>query len=498
MVRQFLTESLVLALLGGAAGLLLARWGNRILIALAAESIPRLTNVGVDWRVLAFTLAISTLTGIAFGLAPALHAMSLNLNESLGEGGRGSSEGIRRNRVRSALVASEFALALMLLIGAGLMIRSLRALQAVDPGFNPQGLVTMIVSVAGTVESQPARRTAYYQEVLQRIRATPGVDSASAINHLPLLGDLWGWPYWVEGRPTPKPGEGLSAAYRVVLPGYFHTMQIPILRGRDINDSDNMNSPGVVVINQQFADDCWPGENPVGKRISMRHPNEGPVWLTVVGVVKNAKQEDWAEKPWRELYLPYLQTKTYQESPRANYAYMTLVVRTYGDPAAMVPSIKNQVWSVDKNVPISEVFTMRTAVSMANAQPRFYLVLLATFAAIALLLAAVGIYGVMSYSIARRTHEIGIRMALGARQGDVLRMVISHGMVLALAGAVVGLAGALAATRVMSSILYGVRPNDPATFAAVAVVLCAVALVANFIPARRAMRVDPMVALRHE
>jgi predicted permease len=498
VIRQFLTESLLLTLLGAGVGLFLAVWGIRVLVALSPAGIPRVENISLDSHVLLFVLAVSVFTGLAFGLAPALQASTVNLNDSLKEGGRGSSEGIRRNRLRSLLVASEFALAFILLVGAGLMIRSFSALEAIDPGFNSHNVLSMVVSVAGTRSGQASQRAVFYQQLLDQVRALPDVRSASAINHLPLAGDLWGRSILIEGKPIPHPGEAPVAVYRVVLPGYFHTMNIPILRGRDVTESDNLNSPAVVVVNEALARHCWPGENPIGKRIALRDTLPNPQWITVVGVAKNAKQEDWAENPHIEMYLPYLQSHDYLEDPHAHYAYLTLVVRTGRDPASLAPAIESKVWGLDKSVAVSQVQTMQQVVEDATAQPRFYLLMLGTFAAIAMILAAVGIHGVMSYSVSRRTHEIGVRMALGATEGEVLKLVVSQGIVMALVGAAAGLMGALLLTHLMSSLLYGVRPFDPVTFAVVSVVLAGVALLASYIPARRAAKIDPTVALRHE
>jgi putative ABC transport system permease protein len=498
VIRQFLTESILLAILGGGAGLLLALGGIRVLVALSPAGIPRVETVGLDGRVLAFMLVVSVLTGIAFGLFPALQASAVSLNDSLKEGGRGSTESIRRNRLRSLLVASEFALALVLVIGAGLMIRSLFALQSIDPGFNPQHLLSMMVRAGGSKAGEPGHRAAFFQQLLEHVRALPGVQSAGFINHLPLAGDVWGYPFWVQGRPIPPPGEGMNAVYRVVMPGYFRAMEIPILRGRDVTDADQMNAPGVVVINEALANRVWPGEDPIGKHITLEDPNKTPNWLTVVGVSKNAKQNEWAAPSYFEVYIPFLQNHEFQESPRPMWAYLTLVARSTGDPASLVPAIESEVRSLDSNVAVSQVQTMDQVVADSTAQPRFYLLLLATFAAVALVLAAVGIYGVMSYSVSRRTHEIGIRMALGAERRDVLRLVVGQGMLLALAGAAVGLLGALGLTRLMASLLYGVQPYDPATFLVVSIVLCLVALAANYVPARRATKIDPMVALRYE
>jgi predicted permease len=498
LIRQFLTESLMLAVAGGAAGILLALAGIRVLVALSPPNLPRVETVGLDAAALVFVAVVSMATGVAFGLAPALQAARRDVGESLKEGARGSTEGGPRSRLRSLLVASEFALALVLSAAAGLMIRSFVALAAIDPGFDPRGVLTMVVSVTGSKQAEPPRRASFYQELVEQVRALPGVRSASAINHLPLAGDIWGWPFKVEGRPLPKPGESPTAAYRVVLPGYFETMGIPIVRGRDVAETDRRGSPGVVVVNDFLARNHWPGEDPIGKRITLDNPQRDPSWLTVVGVVKNAVRSDWAAAPEDEIFLPYLQTQRYLERPDTPFSYMTLVVRTSGDASALAPAIRSTVASMDLRVPVSQVQTMEEVVAQSAAGPRFYLLLLGAFAAVAVLLAAVGIYGVMSYSVSRRTNEIGIRMALGAKPADVIRLVVGQGMVVAFAGAVVGLAGALGLTRLMSSLLYGVGASDPTTFLTVSLLLGAVALAASYVPARRASRIDPRRVLGHE
>ena len=497
VIQQFLTESLWLAVLGGGAGLLLAFWGIRALVALSPVDLPRVETVGLDSHVLMFVLGITLLAGLVFGLAPALRAADPNLSDTLKEGGRGSSEGIKRNRLRSLLVASEFTFALVLLVGAGLMIRSFFALQNIDPGFNPHNLLSVVVSVTGTKEAGPGERPLFYQQLLERVRQVPGVQSASAINHLPLGGDIWGLSFHIEGQPVPPPSETPTAAYRVVLPGYFKTMNIPMLRGRDVNDHDTLNAPGAVVVNEFFAHRYWPKEDALGKRVTFDDLKKNPTWLTVVGVAKNTVRSDWTEPPQEEVFLPYLQNRDYLEESASHYTYLTLVVRG-SNPTALVPVIRGMAGSVDRNIVLSEVQTMDQVVAEATAEPRFYLLLLATFAMVALTLAAVGIYGVMSYSVSRRTQEIGIRMALGAQTSHVIRMVVGQGAILATVGVVTGLIGALAVTRLMSGLLYGVRPNDPVTFIAVAGLLSGVAVVASYIPARRAAKVDPMVALRNE
>ncbi len=496
--RQLLTESLTLAFLGGGTGLLLAVWGVRVLLAIGPAAIPRVETVAVDGNVLLFALGISLFTGLAFGMAPAWRATAVNLSDALKEGKRGSSEGMRRNRLRGLLVGSEFALAVVLLAGAGLMVRTFLAVQNVDTGFDPHGVLSLVVGVAGTAQASTGHTGNFYQEVLQKVAAVPGVQSVSGINHLPLAGDEWGFPFHIEGRPPEPPGKGLVATYRAVFPGYFRTMRIPILRGRDVSDADNIRTPGVVVINDYLARRYWPGEDAIGKRITFDDPAKKPSWLTVVGVTKNTAISNWTSPPQEEVFLSYLQNRDYLDAPTPPFAYLTLVVRTSGDPAALAPAIRAAIHSLDQNIPLSEIQTMDHVVAEATGQSRFYLILLGAFAAVALVLAGVGIYGVMSYSVSRRTHEIGVRMALGAQGRDVLRLVVFQGIVQALAGVAVGLAGALALSRLMAGLLYGTRATDPATFAAVVLVLSGVAVAASYIPARRAAKVDPVVALRYE
>jgi predicted permease len=499
VLRQFLTENLLLAGMGGAVGLLLAFWGTRALVALSPESIPRVETVTLDGWVALFLFAITVLTSIAFGLAPALQASAVNLSDTLKETGRGGSDGKQRNRLRSFLVVSEFALALLLLIGAGLMVRSFFALQSVDQGFNPHNVLSMVVSVAGSSEAALGNREIFYRQLLEGVRALPGVESAAGINHLPLAGDLWGWPFLIEGRPKPRPGDSPGGVYRIATPGYFRTMQIPLLRGRDIAEADTETAPGVVLINEKAARSYWPGEDPIGKRISFdADTSDMPTWLTIVGIVNDVKQGDWAAKPDEEVYLAAFQNRQFLGAPETHSSYITLVVRTAGAPAALTQALKDTVWSFDRNLPISQVVTMDGVVADANAQPRFEMLLLGIFAAVALLLAAVGIYGVMSYAVSRRTHEIGIRVSLGASRTDVVLLVARQGMVLALIGSLVGIVGALGLSRLMKSLLYGVKPIDPLVFGGVSILLMMVAMAASYLPVRRAMRVDPMVALRYE
>jgi putative ABC transport system permease protein len=498
-IRQLVTESLVLAAAGGVAGVALGAWGLRALLALAPAETPRLADVRLDPRILLATFALSLVTGVAFGLAPALQgsATSGRLQDALKEGG---SAGTRRamGLLRGLFVGAEVAIALVLLVGAGLMVRSFLALQTIDPGFDPRGVVALEVSVAGTGQAEPGRRAVLYPQILERIAGLPGVRAAGAINHLPIAGDIWGWPYRIEGRPTPRPGESPVAAYRAVMPGYFAAMRLPILRGRDVAPSDTASAPGVVLVNEFLANRVWPGEDPIGKRLSFDGSDEDPAWVTVIGVVKNGVREEWREEPDDEIFLAALQRKGLVESAKPQEAYLTFVARTDGDPATLAPSLRSAIWALDRTLPISEVQTMESVAFRATGSARFQTQLLAIFAATAALLAAIGIYGVMSFTISKRTREIGVRMALGADRRDVLRLVVGQGMSVALAGAGAGLAGALLLTRLMRGLLYGVGPSDPVTYAAVALLLLAIALAASYLPARRASRIDPISALRRE
>jgi putative ABC transport system permease protein len=504
VIAQFLTENLLLAALGASAGLLLAWGGTKALVALSPAYLPRVEMVEIDTHVVLFLLSITVLTAVAFGLTPAMHAASGSPSAALKEGGRGESAGARRSRLRSFLVASEFALAFMLLIGAGLMVRSFFALDSVDPGFNPHNVLSMVVSVAGTNEAEPHRRAIFYRELLQQVQRLPGVMSAGGINHLPLAGDTWDLGFAIEGRPKSRPSESPAAVYRIVLPGYFGTMRLPLLRGRAIADSDDARAPGVAIINDRAARAYWPGEDPIGKRIAIGDAAEsGPrTWLTIIGVAANAKQADWTANPFPEVYLAALQNRDFLGESGSgigpHMTYVTLVARTAGNPAELTSAIQRVVWSFDRNLPVSQVLTMDQAVADATAQPRFEVLLLGMFAAVALVLAAVGIYGVMNYAVSRRTREIGIRVSLGASQATVLWMVLRQAIVQAMAGAMAGGAGALLLGRLMTKMLYGVRPTDPVTFGGVAMVLGLAALLATYVPARKVSRIEPVVALRNE
>jgi putative ABC transport system permease protein len=505
IVRQLLTESVVLSLVGGAAGLLLAVWGVEWLKTFVATGaadfsprIPRAETIGVDTPVLLFSLALSVLTGILFGLMPALHAAKGDVNDALKEGGRSSTHGTSGNRLRGLLVISEVAIALVLLIGAGLLVRSFLRIEAIDPGFNPHHLLMTTVSVAGNPQYVGARREALYRQIIDQVKALPGVQSAGMINHPPMAVDVWSTGFSVEGRPLPRPGEGPNAVFRVSRPGYFQTMNIPLLEGRDFTDGDKLHAPEVVIVNEKLAKAYWPNGDAVGKRLTLDDPRKNPVWLTVVGVIRNVKQWEWTGEPDYEFYLAFAQDAGFGGSTNPWFSAMTLVVRTSGEPLGLSRAVQNAAWSIDKNLPLSHVQTYEQIIAGSVWRERFNLLLVGLFAALALVLAAVGIYGVMTYSVTERTHEIGIRMALGARAGNVLSLVLRQGFSLALVGIALGLMGAAWLTGAMKSLLFGVSSNDPPTFVIVSALLLAVAAAAIYIPARRATKVDPIVALRCE
>jgi putative ABC transport system permease protein len=500
IVRQFLVESLLLAVAAGAAGLAVAVAGVRALVALAPPDLPRTGDIRIDGVVLAFTTVAAVAAGIGFGLAPALQAARPVPGEHLA-GGRGASADRRQASVRELLMASEVALSLVLVAGAGLMVRSLSALQSLDPGFTSAGVLSFTASVLGTPQAEPARRPLFYTELTERLAALPGAASVSAINHLPLDGDLWTRGFAIEGRPAARPGEGPAAIYRSTLPDYFATMGVPVRRGRDFTWQDTAGTPGVVILSENLARRHWPGEDALGQRLVVgQSPSPGEArWLTVVGVVEDVARDSWEGGRGEELYVPFLQTADYLESTSPPYTYLTYVLRARGsDPAALMPQARIVVASMDRGVAVSDVTTLDAVVSRALARPRFQSTLLTLCAAVALMLAAAGIYGVVSYAVARRSREIGLRMALGAQQGEVRRMVVRQSFRHVAIGVAVGLAGAVALTRLMASLLYGVRPGDPATFAAATLLLAAVALLASAVPAWRASRIEPVVALREE
>ena len=504
LVRQMLVESVVLALAGGALGVGLAQGGLRALVSLAGDSVPRADTIALDPRVLAFTTILAVVTGLAFGLLPAMRVSRGDMASTLRDGARGSTEGVERSRVRSVLVASEIALALVLLTGAGLAMRSFVALRSIDAGFDPRGVLSAVITLQGTAEAAPGRREVFYADVIRRVSQLPGVESASLINHLPIAGDNWGLQFLIEGRPRPEPADMPRATYRVAFPGYFRTMRLPILRGRDVTERDRVGAPPVVLVNDYFARRHWPNDDAVGKRITLDPSADSLTWATVVGVVKNDVQSDWSAPPTEEVFVPYLQDRMYLESPGGHVAYMTLVVRASCatgaacDAGALAPSVREAIAAIDRTVPVTTVRAMSDVVAGATARPRFTLALLATFAAVALVLAAVGIYGVISYAVSRRTHEIGVRIALGATPGRVVRLIVGQGMRVVAGGILAGLVGAMTLSRLMTSVVYGVRVTDPLTYSGVAALLVGVALVASYVPARRATRIDPLSAMQAE
>ena len=484
VVRQLLTESVLLALLGGVVGLLLAFWGTESLLALAPEDLPRAKDVTLDARVLGFTLLMTLMTGVIFGLAPALQASNPNLNETLKEAGRGTTSG--RHRVRNSLVIVEVALALMLLVSSGLMIRSFIRLQQVNPGFNPKNALAVDISLPRRKYQSSDQSLAFFERLVEKTSALPGVVAAGGTQSLPIQGDfLVGFD--IQGRPPVPPGEGKSTNYYAVTPDYFTAMGIPLLRGRLFTEQDNKTARSVAIINETMVRQYFPDEDPIGKSI---HVTQGPdKFREIVGIVGDVKQYGLARPSPLQTYEPYLQMP---------FSELTLVVRTEGNPATLSAAIRSEVQAIDKEQPVSRIRTLDQILSGSVQQERFLMLLLGVFAAVAMILAAVGLYGVMNYAVTQRTHEIGIRMALGAGAGNVLRLIVGHGMMLALIGVAIGLAGAFAVTRLMATMLFSISTTDPLTFAGISVLLTGVALVACLAPARRAIKVDPMRALRHE
>ena len=489
IVRQLLVESLLLASIGGALGLLLAWWGIDLLVALAPDGTPRLDEIKLDASVFGFTLVISLLTGVLFGLAPAMQSSRPDLNEALKEGGRGSTEGARRNRLRSALVITEVALTLVLMVGAGLMLKSFYRLSKVDPGYDPSNLLTMEITLPGSKYAKSAQTLAFYDELLRRVESLHEVRAAGAVDVLPLSGNNSSSTVTIEGQPPAPPGERPAANRRIITPNYFRAMGMSLLEGRAFTPNDTDQATRVTIISETMARRFWPGQKALGKRFKFGAPENNNPWMEIVGVVADVKHTSLNEETRPETYLPITQSPT-----RA----MTLVTRTTNDPFDMVPVLRGQVLEVDQDQPVGSVASMEQLVSRSLAPWRFSMMLLGSFAALALVLAAVGIYGVISYSVAQRTHEIGIRMALGAQSADVLKQVVGKGMTLVLIGVGLGVAAAVALTQLISTLLYSVSPTDVTTFTIISLALAGVALAACFVPARRATKVDPLIALKHE
>ncbi len=494
LLRQFLTESLMLSLAGGVLGIALALWCTNFLVSIfpnniANLSIPRVEHIPINVPVLLFALAAAVLTGLLFGVAPAMQSASANAAEVLKESSRGSTPGSRSARLRSVLVVAEIALSLVLLAGAGLLIESFERIARGNLGFQPDHVLGVEVFLPSNryPESQPDKQRAFVADVLRRMKSLPGVQSVGAVSTLPLTG-FWGeTDFLVEGRPLPKSGETPTADNRFVTPGYFSTMRVPLLGGRDFTDADHDGGRKVMIVDETLARQ-YLGGNPVGKRLNLGTPEKAE-WWEVIGEVGNVKAFGLEQPGLLTLYRPYAQRPL---------VLVAFTIRTAGDPSGLLKSAQQAVWDVDKDQPIFQALPMSTLAAQSVALRRVSTLLLAAFAALALVLAAVGIYGVMAYSVAWRTHEIGTRMALGAQQKDVLRLVLGQGARLTIAGVIIGVIAALVLTRFMASILFGISSSDPLTFAGVAILLSFIALAACYFPARRAMHIDPMVALRYE
>ncbi len=486
VLRQMLTESVLLSTIGGAVGLLLSFWLIELLVSISPPNSPRFGEAGLDLRVLAFTLAISAFTGLIFGLAPALHASKLDVSGSLKEGGR-TGEGHRRTSARSLLLIGEVAMSLILLVGAGLLVKSFLRLQEVKPGFNPERVLIASLSLPGAKYKEEQQRIDFYRQLTERLKALPGVEAAGAGVNLPLGASDYGIgrAFVPEGRPLIA-DEAVNASWSTITPAYFEALQVPLLAGRAFDERDDRNGPKVVIVNRAVARKHFGSETAaIGRQLTIWRDEKFS--REVVGVVGETKPGALEEESGAQIYTPHAQD--------GSWGFMTLVIRTVADPAAMTTTLRREVLALDKDLPIFNVKTMEDVVAASIGSRRASMLLFSVFAGAALLLAAVGIYGVMAYSVTQRTQEIGIRMALGAQKGDVLRMVISQGMTLALIGVGVGLAGAFGLTRVLANLLFGVNATDPITFAGISLLLAVVALLACYLPARRAAKLDPMNAL---
>ena len=490
VVRQLLTESVLLSLVGGAVGLLLAVWWSDLLVTLGKEDIPRALQVGIDWRVLSFTAGVSLLTGLIFGLAPALHSAKTELVESLKEGGRGSSEGTRLIKLRNMLVVVELTAAVVLLAIAGLLIQSFWRLQRVNSGLQPENVLTFNVGLP-EIKYDYKKQAQFFIDLKNHLESTPGVQAASSILPLPLSGDRFGISFQIEGRPV-APKDEPSADFFTTGVGYFRAMGIPIIKGRDFDQRDQHGSTPVIIITETFARQFFPNEDPIGKRI---HPGistiegEDSTMREIIGVVGDIRNRTLNTAPKPAYYVPHTQVP---------FDQMAVVVKTTGEPHSLISAVRKEVAAMDADVPLFGIKSMDEYLSASVAKPRFNTTLLTIFAGVALVLTIVGLYSVMSYSVAQRTNEIGIRLALGAQSRDVVLMIVKQGAVLIVVGLAIGLGAAFAATRVIESLLFGVTAKDPLTFAAVAVLLTLVALLACYVPALRATRVDPIEALRCE
>ena len=489
ILGQLLTESVMLSLAGGALGLLLAVWGTAALVSLPSLGIPRVASAGVDWKALAFTLAVSVFTGILFGLAPALHASRFNLFGSLKEGGRTATNGTGRSRMRSLLVVSQVSLAVVLLTGASLLVESMFHLLHQSPGFDPKGVLAFSLDLPDARYGKPEQSADFFKELLGRIRTVPGVQSASAAMPLPLTDNSLRTSFEIEGQPMAK-SDLPRTQIRAVGLDYFHTMRIPLIAGREFTARDDRQAPHVIIINQTLARRFFPNQSALGKHMKPgMSGGKSDSMCEIVGVVGDVKHRNLWQSPDPESYVPYDQDPI---------GAMDLVVRTAGDPMALLPALRARVLSMDAQLPIYKTKRMEDYVAASVAQRRFTSLLCAIFAGAGLLLAIVGLFGVMSYSVVQRTHEIGVRVAVGAEKPDILRLILKEGMAITIVGLGVGLAGTLALSSILKSQLFGVTATDPLTFLGVALALAVVALVACYLPARRATRVDPLVALRYE
>lgn len=488
LIRLILTESILLAIPGGLLGLLLAYAGTRYLLSISPNSIPRVSEIGIDSRVLVFTFLVTVLTGIISGIVPALQASRADLNTLLRDEARSTTGSRRSTRTRDLLVIGEVGLALILLIAAGLLVRSFMRLQQIDLNFNPDNVLTMHIDLPDARYPKDSMNYDFFKELLPRLSAQPNVQSVGLISNLPLSGAAMGTNFTIEGRPPASPAEMPAADYTIASPGYFTTLGIPILRGRNFTEQDTLQSPGVVLINERLANRYWPNEDPIGKMISVS-VGQYRGQRQVIGIVANVRLTSLTQPPRAEMYVPYAQHPD---------GYLFLIARTNSDPLALAPVVRREVLAIDKDQPITKVRTMNQVVASSQERRTFNLLLLTLFAGLSLVLTIIGVYGVVSYSVSQRVHEIGVRTALGASPSHILRLVVKQGMLPALIGIALGLLGAYFATRVMSGLLYQVKPRDPVVFVFAAVVLTLVALLATFIPARRATRIDPVGALRLE
>lgn len=500
IVRQLLVESLLLATIGGVTGLMLARWGLDVLLALSPEDIPRLSETTFDLRVVSFSILLSLITATLFGLAPALKAAKFDLHTMLKEGGRSAGQA-SRNRFRNGLVVIETALALMLLVAAGLLIKSFWNLQQVEAGFNPEHLLTMRLTPPGSSYRNNQQVTDLYERLLNRVRSTPGVLAASVTDPLPINGNTQNTVIEIEGRPWDFSSSGMLVVdFRTISSDYFQTMGMRLVKGRFLSEQDREGSMPVAVINETMARTQWPDEDAVGKRFRyLDAPPDQAIsrMVTVVGVVADAKNRALSKEAAQEAFIPITQHEASYGDSGLQQSY-NLVVRTTGDPTNLTSTIREEVRSLESAMIIADIRSMEQLMDSAVVQPRFNMILLCIFALLALGLGTIGIYGVISYSVLQRTQEIGIRMALGAQTSDVLKMVIGQGMALALTGVAIGIAGAFALTRLMESLLFGVSATDPITFSVISLLLIFVALMACFVPARRATKVEPIIALKYE